>query len=428
MDTTALLSTPNTTEVPEHEDVPQGVQITLEVTIILVMAVGIPGNLVTLVTVIKHQSLHTSGTVLIGALSLSDAMYYATVLPFRLALLLGAWPVAEGPNYWSCTVSAGLAHWIFGVSMSCMSCIAFNRYTHVLRPNLYKRLFSKKGLIIQLGAMCLLVGILTCIFPWAGIWGEYEYYPHILSCTFTHNTNPSYKYTVLGTGLAIPCVFIITCYSLIYCKVRTSQKRLQSWTKSKPNKVIPEAKSGHDVARGGNNVAENVTKNNATGNDGTARNNVTTGNTLTRQQNGLAPVEQNDHDTHKPGDHVTNNPKGRKISLISFHKSPQTTLTAKQEKQRRASMRMTAMMVMTFTVFFVFMFPYLIQGMVDPESENATAYLMTLMLTWLNGCCNPVIYVAMNGQFRRATKMIFTCGRQRPGEQTIGPDLSITQK
>ena len=406
-----------------EDEIPYSVRIILEIIIILVLILGVPGNLVTLVTVAQCKRLHTSGTVLIAALSLTDVLYYITVLPFRMALFAGAWP-SGGPQHWLCAVSAGTAHWFFGVSMSCMSCIAFNRYTHVLRPGLYKILFSRKGLVMQFGTMWLLVGLLTVVFPLSGTWGDYIYSHDILSCTFNTEKHTSFQYIVLGIGLVIPCAFIITCYSLIYYNVRTSQRRLQSWTKVKPNsQMLAKSIKVQPVAENTGNGSSNQDTKRLSMNYQTSKNET---------QEREPTVNKIDTESLTTSSTSAENDGGggskSLASTVKFdrkktsHSKPAPL--SQQEKQRRASLRMTAMMVLTFGVFLVFMAPYIILGVVDPDREHPLAYLFALSLTWWNGCVNPVIYVAMNGQFRRATKEMLHC-KQRHGQQQNGQDFSV---
>jgi hypothetical protein len=408
----------------EENNIPASVIITLEVVSVLVMVVGIPGNLLTLITVAHCKRLHTSGTVLIALLSLADALYYITVLPFRLALFAGAWP--DGPGRWLCAVSAGAAHWIFGVSMSCMSCIAFNRYTHVLHPRLYKILFSSKGLVLQFGTMWVLLGVLTLLFPLAGIWGDFVYHHDVLSCTFNSETRKDrfYKYLVVGIGLTVPCVFIITCYSLIYYNVRTSQKRLQSWTKVKPNsKVAPKTVQPSPIDETADQKPrKSITSypsktQNSRDSDVEMTNVTSTSIEIANDDSGEAIVEPTLDTVNPPTSRNSGTGTKKQPNLL-----PLPVPLSQQEKQRRASLRMTAMMVLTFGVFLVFMAPYLILGVIDPDHKNQIAYMIGLSLTWWNGCLNPVIYVAMNGQFRRATKEILRCRRQQQG---VGQEFTI---
>ena len=55
----------------------------MQICIVLVMLVGIPSNVLTIVIICRYKRLHTSGSILIATLSLSDTLYYAYILPIR---------------------------------------------------------------------------------------------------------------------------------------------------------------------------------------------------------------------------------------------------------------------------------------------------------------------------------------------------------
>ena len=71
---------------PVDPDVPdRTLLIVMECLIVLIMLVGIPGNLLVIVVILLHRRLRTSAGLLIIALNSSDVIYYSVVLPLRMA-------------------------------------------------------------------------------------------------------------------------------------------------------------------------------------------------------------------------------------------------------------------------------------------------------------------------------------------------------
>ena len=207
--------------------------ILLQTVCMLVMLVGIPGNVMVIFIILWNKHMRKSSTILIVLLSLADVLYFTTVLPIRFATFLYAdWIFSDT----LCCFVGGMAHFTFGVSMCSMSAIALSRYLHVFHHNMYRKLFGKLGLALQITFMVGFLALWIIILPMAGVWGDYIYQEEILSCTFNPDGNLSFKYVMLCVSIMTPLLFTILCYGLIYYKVRRIKQRVQRWN---PNRVQP---------------------------------------------------------------------------------------------------------------------------------------------------------------------------------------------
>ena len=414
------------TETPDH-----GLLIAMETLIVITMAVGIPGNLVVIMVILMHTKLQNAGGVLILSLSTSDIMYFSIILPIRF--------ITFHSKRWlwgdiMCQFVGGFAHCCLGASISLMSAIAFSRYLHVLHPTLYKKLFGKKGLAIQLSFLWTAILLFTTILPMFGVLGHYAFLETILSCTYDPEGDLIYKYVSLSCSLAVPIGFTTICYGLIYCKVKTTHKNMQKWTTSTP-RIQP-----------GNEPSVSITMNETT-NDLSQASSPRTNNgssvyTLdkvneesftTAAMSRIITMEpevsvqppatystkpQNLQPILKPPN-LKRLPKRLKNVSISLDKNVITNYRqrsffnsdkkTKPSRWRRDSFKMTFMMATAFGVFITTLAPYAVLSLVDSKQENASGYLLTLALSWFNGCINPIIYVAMNTQYRRAVLHVFRC-------------------
>ena len=414
----------------------QDLLIAVQVLIALVMVVGIPGNVLVITVVLTHSRFHTAGGFLVLCLSVSDTLYYTVVLTLRFVTFhKAAWIW----NDTMCQFLGGAAYWFFGVSIASMSNIALSRYLHVLHPVKYRCYFSKKGLAIQISMMWIVIGVATTIIPVSGVAGKvYVFQEHILSCAFNPDNNPTFKYLVLSSGIFVPVLFTTICYSLIYYKVKTTQQRLHKWqpgsSKVRPSSINDSSTtmnypSGYEYTMDSvhpgmkNNPLEKIIEESYTTGAGpvippsagrerispepkTVKRNLqpilklpnlkrSSSNAVMKSVS--ISLENNSVTQYKPNSATTDLVIPKPVKKRSNESS----------RWRRDSIKMTFMMACAFGVFLICIAPYAIAGIVDSKQENSSAYLLTLSLTWFYGCINPIIYVAMNTQYRTAALGMF---------------------
>lgn len=213
---------------PEPHNIPKEFLIFAQIYIVLVIAIGVPGNLLTVVVICSRKNLHTLSNLFILHLSVTDLAYMAGILPMRFATFyFQAWLWSET----ACNVFAAMGHFLYGISIYTLVCIALHRVLSVVHQNVGKALSTKRALAVQFGTIYISTTFLAVVLPVAGIWGHYEFYKDILSCTFSLQTDPDYKYLLLSFGVWIPFVFIIICYIRIFAHVRLSHKKIEAWTR-----------------------------------------------------------------------------------------------------------------------------------------------------------------------------------------------------
>ncbi|XP_060588846.1 G-protein coupled receptor moody-like [Ruditapes philippinarum] len=70
------------------------------------------------------------------------------------------------------------------------------------------------------------------------------------------------------------------------------------------------------------------------------------------------------------------------------------------------ALRLSAMMLCIFFIFFLGTFPYFVLNVSDKEFKYPIHHIWTTMLGWLLYCLNPVVYTLMDTNFRNAYKKI----------------------
>ena len=113
------------------------------VSLIVLMFLGIIGNVLTCLIVCKKPSFRTSTNTSILSLSISDISMASLVMPFSLASLIKEkWIFLPE----ACTFNAVLFHSLLGVSLTTMTCTAVIRYLCVVKPSLHRR-YAKPKLV-----------------------------------------------------------------------------------------------------------------------------------------------------------------------------------------------------------------------------------------------------------------------------------------
>ncbi|XP_071487396.1 protein trapped in endoderm-1-like [Diadema antillarum] len=73
-----------------------------------------------------------------------------------------------------------------------------------------------------------------------------------------------------------------------------------------------------------------------------------------------------------------------------------------QKPNAREDLSFTRMMIAIFVAFILCYFPYILTNLVDPDVTMLELHFFAGMCCWFSSCLNPMLYVHMNRQFRRA--------------------------
>ncbi|XP_063992455.1 protein trapped in endoderm-1 [Diachasmimorpha longicaudata] len=199
---------------------------------ILFSIVGVFGNLVTVIALLKFTRLRRNATTaFVISLSISDLIFAAVNLPLTASRYLHeAWILGDT----LCQIFPVFFYGNVAVSLLSMVAITLNRYVLISKPEIYPRIYTTRGITLMLIAIWGLSFSLL-LPPLTGIWGRLGHDQQTFSCTILKKNGKSPKKMLFMIGFIVPCVVIIVSYLCIYWKVRESRKKLEAHAGSKRN-------------------------------------------------------------------------------------------------------------------------------------------------------------------------------------------------
>ncbi|XP_059099520.1 protein trapped in endoderm-1-like isoform X2 [Tigriopus californicus] len=186
--------------------------------------VGIAGNLLTVVALLRCPKLRSHATTLfVISLAISDLLFAAVNLPLTASRyvqeewVLGATVCRLFPFFFYGNVAASLMN---------MVAITINRYVLISCHANYSRIYSRFNIFLMIVFVWgFSFGIM--IPPLVEIWGTMGLNEKTFSCTILKKDGTSPKKFLMLFGFMMPCIVITCCYSAIFCKVRQSRKNVQ---------------------------------------------------------------------------------------------------------------------------------------------------------------------------------------------------------
>ncbi|XP_076619287.1 trapped in endoderm 1 [Colletes latitarsis] len=204
---------------------PRPVTITAAVCAIIFCVVGVAGNLVTVIALLKYTRLRRHATTaFVISLSISDLIFSAVNMPLTASRYLHeAWVLGET----LCKIFPLFFYGNVAVSLLSMVAITINRYILISRSEIYAQLYTTRRIILMLIAIWTL-SFSILLPPLLGFWGTLGLEPSTFSCTILKKNGASPKKFLFVLGFIVPCVVISVSYLCIYWRVRTSRKNLEA--------------------------------------------------------------------------------------------------------------------------------------------------------------------------------------------------------
>jgi len=172
----------------------------------LLDAIGLPGNLLVIVTIIFVRRFHLMRYILLASLAVSDILYLILVNSFRIA------SIAE--ERWlhgqtMCFLNAFFGRYLYINTVLHLLAVSYDRYDAIVKsPLTYDGTITKSSVVFI--ALIWIIPIPFCIGPFLG-WGKYLYNSEVFFCQqgWTAQSGSSGGNTTLAiTFLVIPFLFI----------------------------------------------------------------------------------------------------------------------------------------------------------------------------------------------------------------------------
>ena len=194
------------------------------VTLIIVL-LGCFGNSLIIGAVVLSKKLRTSTNVFVVSLSIADIMTSLALTMFLLPQFhsLG-WPLPE--HEWLCSGSAFIVFSCSGVSLYNLAAIAVNRLLLIIRPVIYKRVYTPSKVVLMLIIIWVIPVSVCLILPVVGI-GGFGFDSTDFSCSDLddHPKADLFNMAQAVSVFPLPLLIIISSYSLIGLHVKAHFKR-----------------------------------------------------------------------------------------------------------------------------------------------------------------------------------------------------------
>ncbi|KAH8317345.1 hypothetical protein KR074_004544, partial [Drosophila pseudoananassae] len=346
----------------------------------LIMIVGICGNLLTVVALLKCPKVRNVAAAFIISLCIADLLFCALVLPFQgLRFVQGTWRHGDV----LCRLIPFIQYGNIGVSLLCIAMITINRYVMITHHGCYARIYKRHWIAVMIAA-CWLFSYGMQLPTLLGAWGRFGYDPRLQTCSIMSDRHGhSSKTTLFITAFVIPCLVIIACYAKIFWVVHKSEQRLKRHAtkqNSIPNNLRPLA-----TASGAGSLASGATPDCPPGNR-------------------VSSDSSSSFSTDVP----ETAPSG--VTGSGSQKQPPTRVKDQREvRAKRNEWRITKMVLAIFLSFVICYLPITIVKVADKDVEHPSLHICSYILLYLSACINPIIYVIMNKQYRKAYKTVVFC-------------------
>ena len=178
------------------------------------------GNMLVCIAVIRKARLRSPTYVLIFALALTDVTMSIVAMPLTTSVLvIGDWVYGKE----TCEFQAAFHLTLAVISLQLMVVISVNRYLCVIKPNLYRKLFTmKKTIVYTVGVSCLACA--PTLSPMFYTRESYTFNPGKASCVFAMESNFVFALIMGLTFIALPFAVMSYLYCRIWISVRSANR------------------------------------------------------------------------------------------------------------------------------------------------------------------------------------------------------------
>lgn len=192
----------------------------------LINITAIVGNTVLGISFYQNGLLRSVTNELVLALVGSDILMSLVAMPLSEgSLIAGEW--IFGSNL--CHIQGFLVHFLAFFSLQIMALTAVNRYYRVMRPYLYKKIFTPG----QTGLMIMAAGLFSFSILASITFGQqgnlFVFHPGKAICVSLHRSVRSSQVYTIFSGIAfvfLPAFIIIWCYFQVFKAIRKHFRRL----------------------------------------------------------------------------------------------------------------------------------------------------------------------------------------------------------
>ncbi|EPY82948.1 G-protein coupled receptor 84 [Camelus dromedarius] len=364
---------------------------------VVVAVTGTVGNVLTLLALVIQPKLRTRFNLLIANLTVADLLYCTLLQPFSVDTYLHLhW--RTGATF--CRIFGLLLFTSNSVSILTLCLIALGRYLLIAHPKLFPQVFSAKGIVLALVSTWV-VGVAS----FAPLWPVYILVPVVCTCSFDRIRGRPYTTILMGIYFVVGLSSVGIFYCLIHRQVKRAAQALDQY-KLRQASIRSNHVAGTDEAVPGrfqeldSGLASGEPSERISSEPASA---ATTSQTL-------------EGDSSEVGDQ-SNSKAAKQMAETIPPAAPAKARPTKGAQRAQDSPsefgKVTRMCFAVFLCFALSYIPFLLLNILDARVRAPrVVHMLAANLTWLNGCINPVLYAAMNRQFRQAYSSLLKQGPQ----------------
>ncbi|XP_045452167.1 G-protein coupled receptor moody-like [Melitaea cinxia] len=209
----------------------------------IIMVVGLSGNLLTVVALLKCPKVRNVAAAFIISLCIADFLFCAVVLPFAIS---GFWTKTWSHGGVLCKLVPFLRYGNVGVSLLSIALITLNRYIMIAHHSWYSRVYRKHNIALMI--------VFSWMFSYGmqiptllGVWGKFDYDPELGTCSIVPDDNGrSAKTALFVIAFIVPAMLIFICYARIFWVVHSSEQRMREHQRTQHTKPSSTLNNGSD--------------------------------------------------------------------------------------------------------------------------------------------------------------------------------------
>ncbi|XP_062058139.1 G-protein coupled receptor 84 [Lepus europaeus] len=362
---------------------------------VMVTVTGTVGNVLTLLALAIQPKLRTRFNLLIANLTLADLLYCTLLQPFSVDTYLHLhW--RTGATF--CRVFGLLLFTSNSVSILTLCLIALGRYLLIAHPKLFPHIFSAKGVVLALVGTWV-VGVAS----FAPLWPVYVLVPVVCTCSFDRIRGRPYSTILMGIYFVLGLSSVGVFYCLIHRQVRRAAQALDQYKLQQASVHSKHVAGTDEVVPGRFQELDS----------GLASGGPSEG--ISLEPVSAATTQEGDlSEAGDPSYGKVAKPMAEKSHPEAPAKARPPTGGARRTQDSPSEFgKVTRMCFAVFICFALSYIPFLLLNIFDAKVRAPrVAHMLAANLTWLNGCINPVLYAAMNRQFRQAYGSLLRRGPQ----------------
>lgn len=350
----------------------------------IIIVCAILGNLLVVVSVIRHRKLRVITNFFVVSLAIADIVVAIMAMPFNLSVeLMGQWLF----SYNMCNLWNSFDVYASTVSILHLCCISIDRHFAIVRPLEYPMVMTKRRVAVMLCGVWIapiIISFLPIFMEWYTTPENVQFMkenPNV--CRFQVNTT----YALVSSSISfwLPCSVMLYMYYRIYQEASRQEKMLHRHARPSCASQIPFAST--DVIPSGGSPKSSKDKKgskSSSGNKLLEPPGVETGRRLL---------------VHRTSTDAQDCSPARERNLI------------KLKREHKAARTLGIIMGAFITCWMPFFLWYVITTLCGTDLCPVPDIVVSILfwIGYFNSMLNPAIYAYFNRDFREAFKRTLTC-------------------